>query len=218
MPRHRPISHRRRALADHDLRGDEGLAPPAGAGPRDAQSPAAPQAGGQVTAQGSAALNEQRLVDGLMADAHRLVLRIVEPQAPSDLFRAPRRGPSSVLPGSVTAALPRHGRPVDRRPVRGDDRAGQTILHGLPQRRVDRQLGWLWAARRAVGVPLCGRRPVVQTAPTGSRVPPQFPGDGRCGPLQAAGDLPHAMPLGPQEGNLLPLREQQVPPRRRLRR
>src|SRR3954464_14300166 len=121
----------RRALADHDLRGDEGLAPPAGPRPRDAQSPAAPQAGGQVAAQGSAALNEQCLVDGFMADAHRLVLGIVEPQAPSDLFRTPRRGPSSVLPGPVTTALPRHGRPVNRRPVRGDDRAGQTILHVL---------------------------------------------------------------------------------------
>ena len=56
-----------------------------------------------------------------MADAHRLVLRIVEPQAAGDLFGAPRRGPSSVLPGPVTAALPRHGRPVNRRPVWGDD-------------------------------------------------------------------------------------------------
>src|SRR3954454_5068308 len=93
----RCVSHRRRALADHDLRGDEGLAPSAGAGPRDAQSPPAPQAGGQVTAQGSAALNEQRLVDGLMSDAHRRVLRKVEPQAASDLFGAPRRGPASVL-------------------------------------------------------------------------------------------------------------------------
>src|SRR5919107_1657856 len=88
---------------------------PARAGPRDAQSPPAPQAGGQVTAQGSAALNEQRLIDGLMADAHRLVLRKVEPQAASDLFRTPRRSPASVLPGPMTAALPRHGRPVNRR-------------------------------------------------------------------------------------------------------
>jgi hypothetical protein len=36
------------------------------------------------------------------------------------------------------------------------------------------------------------------------------------GPLQLAGDLPDAMPLGTQQRDLLPLHEQQVPPRRRL--
>src|SRR5688500_8996415 len=107
-PRHRPYSHIRPALSEPDHQRDDGLAPPGGPDPRDAQSPPAPQAGGQVTAQGSPALNEQRLVESLMAEAHRLVLRIVEPQAPSDLLRTPRRGPSSVLPAPVTAALPRH--------------------------------------------------------------------------------------------------------------
>src|SRR3954464_6908921 len=102
----------RRALADHDLRGDEGLAPPAGPRPRDAQSPAAPQAGGQVAAQGSPALNEQRLVDGFMADAHRRVLGKVETQAASDLFRAPRRGPG------VGPAGARDGGPSTSRPAR----------------------------------------------------------------------------------------------------
>ena len=56
-----------------------------------------------------------------MTDAHRLVVRKVEPQPTYDLFWAPRRGPPSALPASGPTALPRHARPRNHRPVRRTD-------------------------------------------------------------------------------------------------
>ena len=78
--------------------------------PRHPQRPPGAQAGGQLAAQRSPALHIQRLVDGFVADAHGLIVREVEPQAAGDLFRAPGRGPPSVLPPPVPATLPRHAR------------------------------------------------------------------------------------------------------------
>src|SRR3954470_9024351 len=55
-------------------------------------------------------------------------------------------------------------------------------------------------------MPLCGRRSIIQATAAGGGIPPQFPGDGRGGPPQAAGDLPDAVPLGTQQRDLLPIR------------
>src|SRR3954470_6752082 len=164
VARHRPIGRLRRALADQDLGGDAGLAPSAAARPRHPERPPGAQASGQLAAQRPAALHVQRLVDGFVADPHGLIVREVEPQTASDLFRAPGRGPPPVLPPPVPAALPRHDRPVHRRPVRGDDETGEPVLHVPPQRLVDRQLGRLRTAGGAGSVPLGGRGPVRQTA------------------------------------------------------
>src|SRR3954469_5794513 len=164
VARHRPIGRLRRALADQDLGGEAGLAPSAAARPRHPQRPPGAQAGGQLAAQRPAALHVQRLIDGFVADAHGLIVAEVEPQAAGDLVRAPGCGPPPVLPTPVSAALPRHDGPVHRRPVRGDDKTGEPVLHVAPQRRVDRQLGSLRTAGGAVGMPLRGRGPVRQSA------------------------------------------------------
>src|SRR3712207_6558574 len=85
VPRHRPISRFRRAFADQDLGTNEGFAPPAAARSWHAQRPSGAQAGGQFAAQCPAALHVQRLVDGFVADAHRLIVGEVESQAMSNL-------------------------------------------------------------------------------------------------------------------------------------
>src|SRR3954454_539327 len=115
---------------------------------------------GQLAAQCPTALHVQRLVDGFGTDAHGLIIGEVKPQAAGDLFRAPSRGPAPVLPSPMPAALPRYDGPVHRRAVRGHDPAGGTVLHVVPQRLVDRQLGRLRTAGGSVGMPLRGCGPV----------------------------------------------------------
>lgn len=91
VPRHRPVIRFGRALADHDLGRHEAL--PALADPRSghAKRPAAAQAGGEIAAQRSPALNEQRLIDGFVAEAHAVVVRKVDGQTPGNLLRTPCR-------------------------------------------------------------------------------------------------------------------------------
>ena len=214
----RPIGRLRRTLADHDLGGDEGLAPSACARPWHTQRPSGSQAGGQLAAQRPAALNVQRLVNGLVTDAHRLVTGEVEPQPACDLFRAPRRGPPSALPAPGPAALPADGRSRDRRPVRRTDHTSKPILHIIPQRRIDRQLCWLGPTGGAVGVPLRGRGPILQPAPAGGGVAAQLAGDRGRRALQSAGDLADAVALRAQKSDLLALRERKIAPGKRPRR
>src|SRR3954447_4467964 len=140
VARHGPILCLCRTLADQDLGGDAGFASSAGPRPWHPQRPPGAQAGGQLTAQCSPALHIQRLVDRFGTDAHGLIIGEVEPQAAGDLFRAPRRGPASILSAPVSAALPRHDGPVHRRPVWGHDETGEPVLHVAPQRLVARQL------------------------------------------------------------------------------
>ena len=85
---------------------DEVLAPQAHPRSWFAQGASRPKAGGQFTTQGAAALDEERLVDGFVADAHRLVIREVHGQAPGDLFRAPGPCPSPILSRAVSSSLP----------------------------------------------------------------------------------------------------------------
>jgi hypothetical protein len=218
VARHRPVGRFHRALADHHPGDDKGFASSTAARPRHAQRPPGAQAGGQLAAQGAPALHVERLVDGLVADAHRRIVRKVEPQAAGDLLRAPRRGPAPVPPAPVPPPLPGHDRPADRGPARGDDHAGQPVPHVTPQRRVDRQFRRLRAAGGPLGMPLRGGGTVVQTTAARGGIAPQLPRDRRRRSPEPAGDLSHPMALRPPKRELLPFREQQIPPGRRLQR
>ena len=212
----------RRTLADEHLGGDKRLTPPARARPRHPQRPARAQAGRQLTLQRSPALDVDRLVDGLVADAHGLVPRKVEPQAPGNLLRAPRHSPPPVLPASVPAPLPGHGRPSHRRPAQGGHGAGRAVLHIRPQRRAGGQLRPFRQTCRPLCVPLRRGDPIVQPQtlrvsasppPPRGRVATQLARDRGRRPPQPACNLPHAQALRPQQRNLLPLGKRQIPPR-----
>ena len=174
MAGHGSVGRFRRTLADHDLGRDEALAPPACARPRDPQRPAAAQAGGQLAAETAAALDEQRLVDGLVADPHGPVVREIEWQAAGDLLRAPCTRPASRLPPAMPAPLPRHRWASDAGAARSDDLAGQPLLHISAQGRIERKLRRLGPARRPLGVPLRRRRAILQAAAAGGSVAPQL--------------------------------------------
>ena len=89
-------------LADHDLRGDELLAPPLCARPGYAQRPPGAQTGDQLAAQRSPALHVQRLIDRLVRDTHRLIIREVDAEPARDLLRAPRLRPPPILTATMT--------------------------------------------------------------------------------------------------------------------
>ena len=163
--------------------------------PRHPQRPAGPQARGQLAPQRAAPLYVQRLVDGLVADAHRLIARKVEPQPSGNLLGAPRLAPPAVLP----APLPGHHRPANRGPARTGNLASQPVLNILPQRRVHSQLRWLRPTRRPLGMPLRRCRPILQAATARGRVAPQFTRDRRGIPPQPPGRLPHPTALRPQQ-------------------
>ena len=114
------------------------------------------QTGGQIGAQCSSALDMERLVDGLVADALGLVAWEIKPQAAGDLLRAPGSGPSSVLPRTVLAALPWHNRINDCRAAWCADHASQPVLNcprcvaltaGLGRRADRSACHWVVAAR-----------------------------------------------------------------------
>src|SRR5215207_7893568 len=122
----------------------------------------------------ASALNEQRLIEGFVADAHGLIVREVNRKATGDLLRAPGARPSPVLPPSVPTALPGHGRAGNRSPARSDDAASQSFLHIGSQSCVERQLRLLWAASGSLSVPLRCCRAILQAATSGGGVAPQL--------------------------------------------
>ncbi len=195
MARHRPVGHLRRAFADHDLGDNEGLAPSAAALPWHAQRPPRAQAGRQLAPQRAPALHVKRLVDGLVADPHGVVVREVEPQAVSDLLWAPPPGPAPVLPTPMPPALPRHHRPGRRSPAWGSNRARQPILHIRPQRSVDCKSRCLRSPSGPLGVPLRRDGPVFEAAAACRRVAPQFARNGRSRLPQPAANLSHSQAL-----------------------
>src|SRR5438874_390297 len=65
------------------------LPPLADAGPGNAQSTARAQARDELALERAAALHEQRLVDRLVRDPHRRIIREVDRQAARDLLRTP---------------------------------------------------------------------------------------------------------------------------------
>ena len=132
--------------------------------------------------QRATALYVERLIDGFVADAHGLASGKVEPQALGNLLRAPGRRPSPGLPRPVPAAFPGHGRAGHRRPARGDNDAGEPILHVAPQRRVGRQFRHLRTPGGPLGVPLRRGGPILQAATARGGVAPQLTRDRRSRP------------------------------------
>ncbi len=203
MPRHRPVGRLRRALAGHDLGGNERLAPSAAARPRHAQRPPSAQASRKLAPQCAPALHVKRLVDGLVADPHGRDLGKVEPQAPGDLLRAPRLAPAPRLPRPMPATLPGHNRPRHRGPAWSSNHAGQPVLHVNPQRRAGCKPRPLRTTRRPLRMPLRRGGPILQAAAARGRVAPQLARDGRSPanplvrrrPPQPAGNLPNAEAL-----------------------
>ena len=176
-----PISCFRRSFTDHDLRRDEGFAPPAATCPRHAQCPSRAKAGGQLTTECAAALYVERLIDRLMTDPHRLILgpvpRIVDPKTVRDLLRTPGPGPSPVLPRPMPTTVPDDAWPLDHRSIRCRDPTRKPILHIAPQRLIRCQLGWLRPFGGSISMPLRRRCSVVQATASGRRVAPHLAGD-----------------------------------------
>ena len=209
-----PISCFRRSFTDHDLRRDEGFAPPAATCPRHAQCPSRAKAGGQLTTECAAALYVERLIDRLMTDPHRLILgpvpRIVDPKTVRDLLRTPGPGPSPVLPRPMPTTVPDDAWPLDHRSIRCRDPTRKPILHIAPQRLIRCQLGWLRPFGGSISMPLRRRCSVVQATASGRRVAPHLAGDRRRCSLQPASNMTYASSLGAQKSNLLTFLERQV--------
>ena len=110
------------AFADHDLRCDELLAASAGASSRHPKRPTGSQASDQLALERAAALDEERLIDRLVGDAHGLIIGEVDPETVRDLFRAPRLRPAPVGAPSVTAADEAHLGPATSVAVGSSDR------------------------------------------------------------------------------------------------
>jgi hypothetical protein len=119
--------------------------------------------------------NEQRLIDGFMADAHGVIVREVDREPAGDLLRAPGVCPPPILPPSMSTTFPGHGWAGHKSPARSDDDASQSFLHIGSQCRVDRKLPLLWPASGSLGMPLCCRRAILQTAASSGGIAPQLP-------------------------------------------
>jgi hypothetical protein len=142
---HRTVGDFYRALANHDLGRDEVLASPTRARSRHSEHPPGAQTGCQFATQRASTLDEQGLVDSLMADAHGDVIREVDRQASSDLLRAPGTRPPAILPRSMSSPFPRYGRARNRNTARSLDQPRQPILNIGLQGRVQHKLCLLWS-------------------------------------------------------------------------
>ena len=91
MAWHRSIIDIGRSVADHDSITDEGLVPASRSFAWHTQRSAGSQTCGQLSAQRTASLDVQGLIDCLMTDPHGVILWIVNLKAVSDLLRAPGR-------------------------------------------------------------------------------------------------------------------------------
>ncbi len=206
-----------RPLADHDLLADEALAARPGASARDAQRPAGPQAGDELSLQRASALNVESLVDRLMGDPHRLIIGKLDLQPVGDLLGAPRRRPPAVLAARLVAALPCPGRgPGHRCTTRPANLTGEPLLNVVAQPLVGGELRRLRAPGHQLRLPLRDRSPVLELAATRGRVAAQLPRNCRRRPIQAPGDLANARASRPQQRDLLALLKAQIPTRQRL--
>src|ERR1700689_2225960 len=151
VSRYRAIFYLGRTLADEDLGGHERLAPPTRARSRHPQSSASSQALRQLALQRTSALNVERLVDRLVADAHRRVIRVIEPQPFGDLLWAPCQSPPSAPASPVPPAL--------APPPAGTTHPTRRLPHIAARRRARRDLPSFRAPPPPLPMPLSGCRP-----------------------------------------------------------
>jgi hypothetical protein len=123
-------------------------------------------------------------------DAHRLIIRDVDPESVSDLLRAPRTGPSPMRATPVAAPDPRYVGAFNGGAVGRPDPSAKAILHVLAKSVVRRELCHLATLGTAIRVPLRCRGSVVEESATGGGVPAQLARDRRGRPTRAAGDCP----------------------------
>jgi hypothetical protein len=182
-------------LADQDLFGDVRPRLLPGSCPRDAQRSTSAQAGHQLALQRELALDEQGLVDRLVADPHGLILGELHPQPVGDLLRAPPAHPAPVTAMRLVPALPGRAIRAEDRPTAVPHDAGEPVLDLPAQPVVDHQLGDLRPPGTPLGMPLRDRGLVVQ--PVGARggVAAQFTSDRRRAPTQSSGDRSNARAL-----------------------
>src|SRR5215207_5086622 len=118
----------------------------------------------------------------------------------------------------MPAALPGHGGASNGNAARSDNDAGQSLLHIGAQGRVKRKLRRFRATGRSLGMPLGGRRAILQPTAAGGCVAPQLTRDRRGGSTEPAPNLLHGMALYPEKRNLLALRQRQIAPGKQRRR
>ena len=131
----------------------------------------ASQARDELAFERTTTLNEQRLIDRLMADAHRPIIREIDPEPMKDLFRTPRHRPPPVLPVRLIQPLPNRSHRAGERPaVRPSDAPSEPILNVLTQPLVACEL----RGRRPLGRLLCHQNPVLLRAAPRRRVTTQL--------------------------------------------
>src|SRR5699024_9937100 len=178
MSVHRPVIGLGRTLGQDHISGDMPLRLVARTSPRCSQRPTGAQTGDQFALERAAPLDEQRLVDRLVADAHGLIIGEVDLQTLADLLRAPCPRPATIRPAGLVQALPcRWCRAVDERAVRSTDAASEPLLDVLPQPVVLDELRGLGTLRSLLSLPLRHHRPVLLLPAPGRGVAAQLTRD-----------------------------------------
>ncbi len=145
---------------------------------------------------------------------HRLIIGEVNLQPVRNLLRAPRSRPPAVLASRLVPALPRcRCRTRHRIPVRSTNLAAEPLLHILAEPVVVGESRGLRAPGHQLSLPLRDRSTVVQPSTASGRVATQLPRDRRRRSPDPPGDLPNPDTLRPQQRDLLPLLETQIPAR-----
>lgn len=121
----------RGTLLKHRLRSHVRPGLLAGSRSRRPFGPASAQVPGLLALKPATALNVERLVDRLMGDPHRLILREVQGQAPSDLLRAPAGDPLPVPAVRFVLSTPDRPGGADDLTFGGDDFTAELVLDVL---------------------------------------------------------------------------------------
>ena len=215
MSGHGPVLDLGGSFADHHLRGDMGPGGLAGPGPRNPQRPPRAQACDQLTLERTPAFDVERLIDGLVADAHGLIIGEIDTQPVRDLLGTPALGPAAVPTMRLVAALPlRANRPQGATAGR-PNRAREPLLHIAAKPIIAGELRWPRTTSAPLCVPLRDRRLVLKPECSRRRVPAKLPRDRRRAAIDPAGDLTHTEALGPEQRDVLTLSKRQIPARHR---